>query len=148
MCEGNFSFLLAFFLLCIIAGSGTAWWHSNSSLAFPRIARGFSKAAVPVHILSTVYESFAFSKFSPTLVPICLFGSSHPSRCKVLSCGSFDLNAPRVTLSIFSCVLTICIFSGEKSLLKLFANFFNWAFVFFYYWITRSLYIFWTQIPY
>ena len=58
----------------------TVWW----------IARLFSKAVAPcciMHFATVVYGDYDFSIFSPTLVIICLFDYSHPSKFGKLISG-------------------------------------------------------------
>ena len=109
----------------------------------------------PLHIPASGAQGFPFSTPSPTLIS-CLFVSSHPNRCEIMSCGLiciFLMGSDVEHLTMY--LLVMCTSCLGKHLFHLFACFFNqimmicvcvcvclfWGCMYF-------LYTFWILTPY
>lgn len=120
LCEHMISSLLGIYLGMEFLGyMVTLCW------TFWRTAKPFSKAAVPFCIPTSSWWGFQFLHI-PINTCFCLsFYYSHPRGYKVVSPCGFDLLF-LMTNDIehrFMCLLVICVFSLETSLLQFFANF-------------------------
>ena len=104
-----------------------------------------STVAAPIYIPTRV---LIFPTSSPAFVICGLFDDSHSAWCKVISHCSFNLHFS----DDYQCWTSFLVHNGlmvsfGKMFIRVFCPLFNCV-VCFWYWVTWTIYIFWTLTPY